>query len=81
MSVERYITNSNNIETHWRSLILFGSNTACYKFALGETLLENFNDLKQERPNEELITLINKLNDENAILKTLSRLELIFDII
>ena len=40
MSIERYITNSNNIETHWRSLILFGSNTACYKFALGETLLQ-----------------------------------------
>ena len=28
------------IENSWRSIILLGSNTSCYKFALGKTLLE-----------------------------------------
>ena len=28
------------LEDYWRSIILYGSNVACYKFALGKTLLE-----------------------------------------
>ncbi len=39
MSFE-YINTDNSIETKWRSLILFGSNTATYKFAFAKSLLE-----------------------------------------
>jgi len=28
------------LEDYWRSIILYGSNSACYKFALGKALLE-----------------------------------------
>ena len=28
------------LDSYWRSIILLGSNSACYKFSLGETLLE-----------------------------------------
>ena len=28
------------IESAWRSIILLGNNTSCYKFALGKTILE-----------------------------------------
>jgi hypothetical protein len=35
-----YINTDNSIETKWRSLILFGSNTATYKFAFAKSLLE-----------------------------------------
>ena len=29
-----------NLEDYWRSIILYGNNVACYKFALGKALLE-----------------------------------------
>ena len=39
MSFE-YLDTDKSIETKWRSLILFGSNTATYKFAFAKSLLE-----------------------------------------
>ena len=42
------------LDNYWRAIILFGQNTACYKFALAQSLLEfasekstqiSFNDL------------------------------------
>ena len=28
------------LDNYWRAIILFGQNTACYKFALAKSLLE-----------------------------------------
>ena len=39
MSVD-YLNTDHSIETKWRSLILFGNNTATYKFAFAKSLLE-----------------------------------------
>ena len=35
-----YVDPNATIETHWRSIILLGKNTASYKFSLAKTLLE-----------------------------------------
>lgn len=35
-----FLGNKPTIEDYWRSIILYGSNVACYKFALGKALLE-----------------------------------------
>ena len=35
-----FLTLEPTDENYWRSLILFGKNVACYKFALGKALLE-----------------------------------------
>ncbi len=35
-----FLTIEPTEENYWRSLILFGKNVACYKFALGKALLE-----------------------------------------
>ena len=35
-----WLSDINDINRLWRSILLFGNNTACYKFALGSTLLE-----------------------------------------
>jgi hypothetical protein len=35
-----YLNTDHSIETKWRSLILFGNNTATYKFAFAKSLLE-----------------------------------------
>jgi len=35
-----WLSDTNDINRLWRSILLFGNNTACYKFALGSTLLE-----------------------------------------
>lgn len=39
MSFE-YLNTDNSTETKWRALILFGSNTATYKFAFAKSLLQ-----------------------------------------
>ena len=35
-----FIGKEPTLEDYWRSIILYGSNVACYKFALGKALLE-----------------------------------------
>ena len=35
-----WLSDTNDTGRLWRSILLFGSNTACYKFALGGALLE-----------------------------------------
>ena len=34
-----FLTNTPTLEDNWRAIILFGKNTASYKFALGKALL------------------------------------------
>ena len=34
-----FLTNTPTLEDNWRAIILFGKNTASYKFALGQALL------------------------------------------
>ncbi len=38
--ISQYQSENPSLESYWRSLILFGKNTATYKFALAESLLE-----------------------------------------
>ena len=40
MTTNTYVDPDATIETHWRSIVLLGKNTASYKFALAKTLLE-----------------------------------------
>ena len=40
MTTNTYVDPNATIETHWRSIVLLGKNTASYKFALAKTLLE-----------------------------------------
>ena len=47
-----FIATEPTLENHWRSIILFGKNTASYKFALAKSLIE-----LGELPNNDLITL------------------------
>ena len=35
-----FVETSPTADAYWRSIILFGSNSATYKFALGKSLLE-----------------------------------------
>ena len=35
-----FVESSPTTDAYWRSIILFGSNSATYKFALGKALLE-----------------------------------------
>jgi len=38
--MERFHQNTPTLDNYWRAIILFGNNTASYKFALGKSLLE-----------------------------------------
>ncbi|MEA5605019.1 hypothetical protein [Nostoc sp. UHCC 0252] len=40
MSESKFLAIEPELEDYWRSIILFGKNVACYKFALGKSLLE-----------------------------------------
>ena len=40
MSVDLYLNKSSGLDSYWRGLILFGANTASYKFAFSKALLE-----------------------------------------
>lgn len=40
MSIDQYIQVDRQLETYWRGLILFGRNSASYKFAFSKALLE-----------------------------------------
>jgi 5-methylcytosine-specific restriction endonuclease McrA len=40
MSVDLYLNKSPGLDSYWRGLILFGANTASYKFAFSKALLE-----------------------------------------
>ena len=39
MSIDQYIQVDRQLETYWRGLILFGRNSASYKFALAKSLI------------------------------------------
>ena len=45
--MEIFHKNTPTLDNYWRSIILFGKNTASYKFALGKSILE-----LSENPNE-----------------------------
>ncbi len=36
----RFVETSPTADAYWRSIVLFGKNSASYKFALGKSLLE-----------------------------------------
>lgn len=38
--IEKFKELNPSVESYWRSIILYGNNTASYKFALGKCLLE-----------------------------------------
>ena len=38
--MSNFLGSNPNVEDYWRSIILYGQNAACYKFALGKALLE-----------------------------------------
>ena len=40
MSAELFLANDPRVETIWRAIVLYGGNSATYKFALAESLLE-----------------------------------------
>lgn len=40
MSVDRYLNKAPSLDSYWRGLILFGANSASYKFAFSKALLE-----------------------------------------
>ena len=39
----RFIDHNPSLETYWRAIIILGKNTASYKFALADTLLQTEN--------------------------------------
>ena len=39
----RFIDHNPSLETYWRAIIILGKNTASYKFALADTLLQTQN--------------------------------------
>jgi hypothetical protein len=52
--VKYFILDDTSIETRWRSLILFGKNSATYKFAFAKSLLELIDQEKTVITLEEL---------------------------
>jgi hypothetical protein len=52
--MEDFIVNDPALDTQWRSLILFGKNSATYKFAFGKSLLDLVNQEKTIVTLEEL---------------------------
>lgn len=50
----RFLSNDPSLESRWRTIVLFGKNSATYKFAFAKSLLELCNQEKSTVSLEEL---------------------------
>ena len=71
---KNFVSVDPSLEDYWRSIILFGRNTASYKFALANSLLHFGSEQNQEIKSEDIAAVFSKhicdhlkVNDKQAV--------------